>query len=303
MSALSKSLAFCLLLGFIAAAGLSVPAAAQSTSGDQAVQSEIQRGRIFRETYPLVSETDLYCSIYVQESKLSDVRITTAERSYEKILLSDADIVFINKGKKDGLEIGQVFLVVELGDRIGGYGYLASKRGRASVIFLEDNRAAGARRENLRPDRGRRLPPALRGEGRPCWARTTAIETFSDARRGATGSGTSSIWSAIIARSGRATGAIIDMGEAASIQDRPAVDHLPGHSEGPARSGRRERRRHRYTAENIDIKVPHAATPSRPGSRSRAFSRSREPKLAKLPRQNPRNSRSRYREPQVQGQR
>jgi hypothetical protein len=187
MSAPSKSLAFCLLLGFIAAAGLSVPAAAQSSSDDKAVQNEIQKGRIFRETYPLVSETDLYCSIYVQESKLSDVRITTSERNYEKILLSDSDVVFINKGKKDGLEIGQVFLVVELGDRIGGYGYLASKRGRASVVFLEDNRAA-ARVEKTcgRLAVGDYLLPFEEKEG-PL-GKDLGYETFSDAKGGATGS-------------------------------------------------------------------------------------------------------------------
>lgn len=142
MSALSKRLVFCLLLAFLLTAASTVPAAAQTKSDEQAIQNEIQRARIFRETYPLISETDLYCAIYVQESKLSDMRITTAERSDEKILLSDADVVFINKGKKDGVEVGQVFLVVELGDGIGGYGHLAAKRGRATVIFLEDSRAA-----------------------------------------------------------------------------------------------------------------------------------------------------------------
>jgi peptidoglycan-associated lipoprotein len=141
MSTLSKKLVFCLLLAFLLTAASTVPAAAQTKSDEQAIQSEIQRARIFRETYPLISETDLYCAIYVQESKLSDMRITTAERSDEKILLSDADFVFINKGTKDGVEVGQVFLVVELGDKVGGYGLLAAKRGRATVIFLEDSRA------------------------------------------------------------------------------------------------------------------------------------------------------------------
>jgi hypothetical protein len=142
MSAISKRLVPCLLLAVVLTAGLCLPASGQVKSDEQAVQNEIQKARIFRETYPLISETDLYCDIYVQESRLSDTRIITAERSDEKILLSDADIVFINKGKKDGLEVGQVFLVVELGNRIGDYGFLAAKRGRASVIFLEDSRAA-----------------------------------------------------------------------------------------------------------------------------------------------------------------
>jgi hypothetical protein len=142
MSAPSKNLVPYLLLSLVLMAALFAPASGQVKSDEQAVQSEIQKAKIFRETYPLISETDLYCDIYVQESELSDTRIITAERSDEKILLSDADVVFINKGKNDGLEVGQVFLVVELGRRLGDYGYLAAKRGRASIIFLEDARAA-----------------------------------------------------------------------------------------------------------------------------------------------------------------
>jgi hypothetical protein len=141
MKAIPRNLVLCLLLVFLLSPVFSVPAAGQTKSDEQSVQSEIQRAKIFRETYPLISETDLYCAIFVQESKLSDMRIVEAEASDEKIQLSDADVVYINKGRKDGLEIGQVFLVVELGDRLGNHGFLASKRGRASVTFLEDSRA------------------------------------------------------------------------------------------------------------------------------------------------------------------
>jgi len=141
MNAFPRNLVLCLLLGFLLTAAAAIPAAAQIRSDEQSVQNEIQRAKIFRETYPLISETDLYCAIYVQESKLSDVRITAAGTGDEKTLLSDADVIYINKGRKDGLEIGQVLLVVELGEKIGSYGFLAAKRGRASVAFLEDSRA------------------------------------------------------------------------------------------------------------------------------------------------------------------
>lgn len=142
MKASLNILVIALLLACMLPMGLPVPAAGQTTSDDRAVQNEIQRARIFRETYPLISESDLYCAIYVQESQLSGPRIIEAEKSGEKILLSDSDIIYINQGRNDGLEMGQVFQVVELGDRIGDYGYLAARRGRASIIFLEDTRAS-----------------------------------------------------------------------------------------------------------------------------------------------------------------
>ncbi len=119
-----------------------VPAPAQVVSDDQEqVQHQIERAKIFREAYPVIAEVDLYCSLFIYEGDLPDLMITAAEKGYEKVMFSDADIVFLNKGRNDGLEIGQVFLVVEIGGHIGDFGYLANKRGRAHIAFLEDNRA------------------------------------------------------------------------------------------------------------------------------------------------------------------
>lgn len=113
----------------------------QQNSNGQAVQHQIEKAKIYQEAYPLISETDLYCSIYAHKGELPDLRITAAEKGEEKILLSDSDIFFINKGKNDGLEIGQVFLIVEMGESLGDYGRLAIKQGRGLIIFLEENRA------------------------------------------------------------------------------------------------------------------------------------------------------------------
>jgi len=132
---------FALLMAILVAAFF-VPAAAQVVSDDQAqVQDEIERAKIFREAYPIIAEVDVYCSPFVHEGDLPELMITAAEKGYEKIMFSDGDIVFLNKGSQDGLEIGQVFLVIEIGDEIGGFGHLAEKRGRARVISLEDKRA------------------------------------------------------------------------------------------------------------------------------------------------------------------
>jgi hypothetical protein len=133
------------LLGLFVSVALAIsfgPASAQTMSGDQEqVQHQIERAKIFREAYPIIAEVDLYCSLFVYEGDLPDLMIVGAEKGYEKTILSDADIVFLNKGKNAGIEVGQVFTVVEIGEQLGGFGRLANKRGRAHVVFLEDERA------------------------------------------------------------------------------------------------------------------------------------------------------------------
>ncbi len=115
-------------------------------SGPQASnqEQEIQKAKIFEEIYPLISESDLYCSFLILEDKKLELRIIGAEREYEKTLFTDSDSVYLNKGRKDGLEIGQVFLVLEVGSNIGDFGPIAFKRGRARIVALEEN---GARAE------------------------------------------------------------------------------------------------------------------------------------------------------------
>lgn len=105
-----------------------------------AQEDQIEKAKIFEEEYPLISESDLYCSIYILDGALPGIKIIGAERQEEKILLSDADKFYIDKGKADGLEIGQVFLIVGVGPKIMGYGNLISKTGLARIIGLEENR-------------------------------------------------------------------------------------------------------------------------------------------------------------------
>jgi hypothetical protein len=105
-----------------------------------AQEDQITKAKIFEEDYPLITESDLYCSIYILDGALPGIKIIGAERQEEKILLNDADKFYIDKGKADGLEIGQVFLVIGVGPKIMGYGNLTSRTGRARIIGLEENR-------------------------------------------------------------------------------------------------------------------------------------------------------------------
>jgi hypothetical protein len=104
-------------------------------------QDQIQRAKIFQDEYPLIQETDLYCSIYVLEGELPELRIIGAERQREKDLLADADVFYIGRGGAAGIEIGQLFLVVGVGEKLGGFGRLAQRKGKARIVAVEDERA------------------------------------------------------------------------------------------------------------------------------------------------------------------
>ena len=110
---------------------------------EYAQEFQVEKAKIFRENYELITETDLYCSYYLHEEHraLPELRIIGAERENEKTLLNDADIVYLNKGAMDGLEIGQLFLVIGVGEDVGEYGRVTERHGRARVIRLEDNLA------------------------------------------------------------------------------------------------------------------------------------------------------------------
>ncbi|MGQ9672400.1 MAG: hypothetical protein ACUVV5_04620 [Candidatus Aminicenantales bacterium] len=208
--------AFWTLSVMVAILGLfSFLASGQQNSGDQAVQHQIEKAKIYREAYPLISETDLYCSIYAYNGELPDLRITDAEKGAEKILLSDSDLVFVNKGKNDGLEIGQVFLIIEIGQSLGDHGYLAVKQGRAHIVFLEDRRSV-ARIEKAcgRVMVGDYLIPFEEKES--LLGKDLGYEAFSEEDKGAVG--TIIYLQTDYNQIGSGSWGIIDIGESSGVQ-------------------------------------------------------------------------------------
>ena len=108
-----------------------------SRSDEQEKQEhQIQKAKIFQEIYPIISESDLYCSFLVLDEENMDIEIVGGERDYEKTLFTDFDIVYINKGKSSGLENEQLFLIIEIGPQIKDIGHIAFKRGRARIQDL-----------------------------------------------------------------------------------------------------------------------------------------------------------------------
>lgn len=111
-------------------------------------EQEIKKAKLYKDIYPLISEIDLYCSFFVLEQEKLDTKIIGTVKGQERILLREHDIFYINKGEQDGIETGQIFLILERGPKIKNplarrrLGRLALKRGRAQIIAVEENSAS-----------------------------------------------------------------------------------------------------------------------------------------------------------------
>jgi len=116
----------------------------QSSSLDrgESQEQEVKKARLYKDIYPLISESDLYCTFFVLKSKKElDLKITSAERTKERLFLREGDNFYLKRGQEDGLENGQLFLILEVGPKIKSYGYLTFMRGRAKITDVGASRA------------------------------------------------------------------------------------------------------------------------------------------------------------------
>jgi len=133
---LSGCLSLCVLAGLV----LAVPG---RPLAQEIAQDQIRRAKIFDENYQLINESDLNCSFYMQEEGklLPDIQIIGAARMNEKSLFEDGDVIYINKGAADGIEIGQLFLTLGLRAKVGKLGTVMERHGRARIVRLDDGMA------------------------------------------------------------------------------------------------------------------------------------------------------------------
>jgi hypothetical protein len=111
---------------------------------------EIRRAKIYDEIYALLSDSDLYCSFRIHSGDDPEMTIIGAEREDERQIYSDGDVVYVNKGRVDGLESGQVFMVLEIPKHhrvleearsVYRFGDLAFKRGRARILDIGETKS------------------------------------------------------------------------------------------------------------------------------------------------------------------
>ena len=100
-------------------------------------------------TYQLINESDLNCSFYMHEEGklLPDIQIIGAERVNEKSVYEDGDLIYLNRGAADGLEMGQLFLTIGLRAKVAKlrHGRRAARPGPDRPRL--DDRMASARVE------------------------------------------------------------------------------------------------------------------------------------------------------------
>jgi len=115
--------------------------------------------------YALISPSDLYCSFFIWEGEYPATRITGWENRESRVLLKDGDLVYLNKGSADGMERGQVYLILNIGPKIKKYGHLTFQTGRVRITQVTKDKSNGTIRTHLRNRENRVLPRSIRRKG------------------------------------------------------------------------------------------------------------------------------------------
>jgi len=108
-------------------------------------KDKIEKPKIYREDYPIISESDLYCSFFLLGDETIEAKIVSAEKKDEMKLLTDSDIFLIDRGKDAGFEVDQVHVILEIGDAVlhplsnKKLGQVGFQRGRARIIEVGED--------------------------------------------------------------------------------------------------------------------------------------------------------------------
>jgi len=135
-----------LVLSAFLAAGVLVAGASGSASVQDKPKDQLQKGKIYQETYQLLTDTDLYCSFSVLDGPLPDLKVIGAEGEEDHTLLADGDVIYLNGGTKQAVAAGQVYLLFEKMDDVTSsrtgknYGPLIQRDGRGRVIRVDEKR-------------------------------------------------------------------------------------------------------------------------------------------------------------------
>ncbi len=111
--------------------GLTTAAAAPAS------QDQIDKAKSSRNTYAVITETDLYCAFFVVDKE--PLTRILAPAIGERLLLSDADQFY--GGPVGEWREGQIFQIVEIGPSVPGVrGNIGFGRGRAKIVRVESER-------------------------------------------------------------------------------------------------------------------------------------------------------------------
>ena len=110
-------------------------------------EQEAKKARLYKDVFPLITEADLYCSFFAMDKIELEAQIVGSEKDKERILLRENEIFYVNKGSADGFEVGQVYSVLQIGEKVKNpvtgknYGRVVYRRGRAQIVSVEEDRS------------------------------------------------------------------------------------------------------------------------------------------------------------------
>lgn len=115
--------------------------------GERTQEQEVKKARLYKDVFPLISEVDLYCSFFVKDKIDLEMQIVGSEKEDERILIRESDVFYLNKGSVDGIETGQIYMILEIGEKVRNpvtgknFGRIVLRRGRAQIVSVEEDRA------------------------------------------------------------------------------------------------------------------------------------------------------------------
>jgi hypothetical protein len=132
--------------GIVVLAVLMIGAGAALAAGRE---PQMQKGKIYQPTYPLITDSDMYCSFGALDGPRPQIKITGAERQEERVQFGDGDVVYLNGGTRQGLAADQIYLILSISNEVDvksprtgkNYGPLVQREGRGRVISVESDKA------------------------------------------------------------------------------------------------------------------------------------------------------------------
>jgi len=140
-----KFLFFAMIISLLCFQGESIGLNPGNAGIDQ--EQEAKKARLYKDVFPLITESDLYCSIFVMDKMELEAQIVGSERDKERILLRESEIFYVNRGIAYGFEVGQLYTILQVGEKISNpitgkrYGRIVYRRGRAQIVSVEEDRA------------------------------------------------------------------------------------------------------------------------------------------------------------------
>ena len=92
--------------------------------------------------FPVSEEDTIQCAAFITDREDEGFRIFESEREFEvKKMASPGDVVYLNRGRSDGIQAGDEFYTRERVRRVGGHGWLINTTGWLRVLAVQDETA------------------------------------------------------------------------------------------------------------------------------------------------------------------